>query len=147
MPTDRQTEANNTTVVWTDRQTDGRYQAHYLPALCSIINIVRPKVQTFTYDIPRNVSLPPTDCIVLYCIVLYCIVLYCIVLYCIVLYCIVLYCIQGLHQWLEDGTKKYGDIWGYMEGPRPTIVLSDAEMLKQVYIKEFSKIHSRKVLM
>ena len=46
---------------------------------------------------------------------------------------------------MDDNTEKYGHVWGYMEGVRPTIVLSDVEMMKQIYIKEFSKFYSRKV--
>ena len=46
---------------------------------------------------------------------------------------------------MDDNTEKYGHVWGYMEGVRPTLVLSDVEMMKQIYIKEFSKFYSRKV--
>ena len=46
---------------------------------------------------------------------------------------------------MDDNTEKYGHVWGYMEGVRPTIVLSDVEMIKQIFIKEFSKFYSRKV--
>lgn len=42
-------------------------------------------------------------------------------------------------------TEKYGKVWGYYEGDKPTIVLSDVDMMKEIYIKEFSKFHSRKV--
>ena len=46
---------------------------------------------------------------------------------------------------MDEYTEKYGHVWGFMEGIRPTIVLSDVEMMKEIYIKEFSKFHSRKV--
>ena len=35
----------------------------------------------------------------------------------------------------------------YYEGPKPIIVTSDVELLQQVMIKEFSKFHSRKVIL
>ena len=46
---------------------------------------------------------------------------------------------------MDEYTEKYGHVWGYMEGIKPTIVLSDVEMMKEIYIKEFSKFHSSKV--
>ena len=46
---------------------------------------------------------------------------------------------------MDDNTAKYGHVWGYMEGLRPTIVVSDVEMMKEIYIKEFRKFYSRKV--
>ena len=52
---------------------------------------------------------------------------------------------QGLLNFVDDNTAKYGHVWGYMEGLRPTIVVSDVEMMKEIYIKEFRKFYSRKV--
>ena len=46
---------------------------------------------------------------------------------------------------LDHYTEKYGDVWGYYEGTKATVVISDVEMMKEIYIKEFSKFHSRKV--
>ena len=46
---------------------------------------------------------------------------------------------------IDQNTEKYGDVWGYYEGSRPTVVISDVEMMKEIYIKQFSKFYSRKV--
>ena len=50
---------------------------------------------------------------------------------------------QGLHPMLGYYTEKYGNVWGFYEGTKATV--SDVEMMKEIYIKEFSKFHSRKV--
>ncbi|XP_074642689.1 cytochrome P450 3A29-like [Tubulanus polymorphus] len=43
-----------------------------------------------------------------------------------------------------DWRQKYGNVFGYYEGPVPVIVTSDLEILKQVFVKKFSNFHSRK---
>ena len=56
-----------------------------------------------------------------------------------------LYFIQGFLPMLDHYTEKYGDVWGYYEGATPTYVISDVEIMKEIYIKQFSNFHSRKV--
>ena len=55
------------------------------------------------------------------------------------------FCLQGPLHFVDQNTAKYGDVWGYYEGSRPTVVISDVEMMKEIYIKQFSKFYSRKV--
>jgi len=40
-------------------------------------------------------------------------------------------------------TAEYGPIYGIFEGTRPIYVVSDVDFLQEVYIKQFSKFHSR----
>ncbi|CAF1580202.1 unnamed protein product, partial [Adineta ricciae] len=46
----------------------------------------------------------------------------------------------SIHEW----TKKYGRIYGYYEGHTPIIVVSDPDVLQDVFIKSFSNFHSRR---
>ena len=45
-----------------------------------------------------------------------------------------------LNQW----TRKYGRIFGYFEGHTPILVVSDPDVLQDVFIKSFSNFHSRR---
>ncbi|XP_064630991.1 cytochrome P450 3A9-like isoform X2 [Lineus longissimus] len=45
----------------------------------------------------------------------------------------------------QKWTKQYGKTFGYYEGPVPIIVSSDLEFLKQVFVKQFSNFHARKL--
>ena len=41
--------------------------------------------------------------------------------------------------------KKYGKRFGYYEGPKPILVTSEPEFIKEVFVRQFSKFHARKV--
>ena len=58
---------------------------------------------------------------------------------------VTIYFFQGALLMIDQNTEKYGDVWGYYEGSRPTVVISNVEMMKEIYIKQFSKFYSRKV--
>lgn len=45
-----------------------------------------------------------------------------------------------IHQW----TKKYGHIFGYFEGHTPVLVISDPNILQDVFIKSFFNFHSHR---
>jgi cytochrome P450 len=47
---------------------------------------------------------------------------------------------------LQEWTRRYGSIYGLYEGTRPLYVVSDVEFLHEVFIKQFSSFHSRRVL-
>ncbi|CAF0951063.1 unnamed protein product [Adineta ricciae] len=47
----------------------------------------------------------------------------------------------SIHEW----TKKYGRIYGYYEGHTPVLVVSDPDVLQDVFIKSFSNFHSRRL--
>lgn len=46
----------------------------------------------------------------------------------------------SLRQW----TQQYGRIFGYFEGHKPTLVISDPDILQDIFIKSFSNFHSRR---
>ncbi|XP_013415692.1 cytochrome P450 3A29 [Lingula anatina] len=50
-----------------------------------------------------------------------------------------------LYQRYREWTKQYGKVYGYYEGSTPVLVTSDLEILKQVFIKQFSNFHGRKL--
>jgi cytochrome P450 len=45
-----------------------------------------------------------------------------------------------LHKW----TEQYGQIYGYFEGHTPILVVSDPDILQDIFIKSFSNFHSRR---
>ena len=45
-----------------------------------------------------------------------------------------------LHEW----TRKYGRVFGFFEGTTPILVVSDPDILQEVFIKSFSNFHSRR---
>lgn len=47
--------------------------------------------------------------------------------------------------WIKEGTKKYGKIWGYYEGPKPILVISDLECVQDVFVKHFASFHGRRL--
>lgn len=49
----------------------------------------------------------------------------------------------GLHKTLLAYFKQYGRVYKMALGRKPTIVISDPEMVKQVTVKEFSKFRNR----
>ncbi|CAF2955596.1 unnamed protein product [Rotaria sp. Silwood2] len=46
----------------------------------------------------------------------------------------------SITQW----TEKYGRIFGYFEGHTPILVISDPDLLQDIFIKSFSNFHSRR---
>ncbi|CAF5047433.1 unnamed protein product, partial [Rotaria sp. Silwood1] len=42
-------------------------------------------------------------------------------------------------------TRQYGSIYGLFEGTRPLYIVSDVEFLQEVFIKQFSAFHSRRL--
>ncbi len=48
----------------------------------------------------------------------------------------------SIKQWSE----KYGPIFGYFEGHTPILVVSDPDILQDIFIKSFSNFHSRRAL-
>ena len=46
---------------------------------------------------------------------------------------------------LETWTRQFGSIYGLFEGTRPLYVVSDVEFLNEVFIKQFSLFHSRRL--
>lgn len=47
---------------------------------------------------------------------------------------------MSIHNW----TKQFGRIYGYFEGHTPVLVISDPNILNQIFLKYFSKFHSRR---
>ncbi|XP_041369842.1 cytochrome P450 3A24-like [Gigantopelta aegis] len=52
---------------------------------------------------------------------------------------------MGFHKIYQVWNKMYGKTFGYFEGPSPVLVTSDEKILHQVFVKQFSKFHARKV--
>jgi cytochrome P450 len=46
---------------------------------------------------------------------------------------------------IQKWTEKYGRIFGYFEGHTPILVISDPDILQDVFIKSFSNFHSRRL--
>ncbi|XP_041355353.1 cytochrome P450 3A15-like [Gigantopelta aegis] len=43
----------------------------------------------------------------------------------------------------QEWTKQYGKVFGYYEGLRPSIVVSDPEIIKEILVKQFDKFYIR----
>ena len=50
---------------------------------------------------------------------------------------------EGMHNMLWEYTKTYGRVFKMAFGRRPTVVITDPDMIKQVTIKEFPKFQNR----
>ena len=51
-----------------------------------------------------------------------------------------------LHLQIDEYYKKYGDVFGvYLLGSLPTLAVSDLDMVKQVFVKDFQAFHDRPV--
>src|SRR4051794_29799224 len=48
---------------------------------------------------------------------------------------------RGISFAITQWTKKYGHIFGYFEGHTPVLVVSDPDILQEVFIKSFSNFH------
>jgi cytochrome P450 len=51
---------------------------------------------------------------------------------------------RGTSAAIKQWTDKYGHIFGYFEGHTPILVVSDPDVLQDVFVKSFSKFHSRR---
>ena len=49
----------------------------------------------------------------------------------------------GLHLMHLDYFKKYGKVFGICLGGRPSLVVGDPELLKQIMVKDFPSFHNR----
>jgi len=47
---------------------------------------------------------------------------------------------------IKQWTEKYGRIFGFFEGHTPILVISDPDILQDIFIKNFSIFHSRRAL-
>jgi cytochrome P450 len=47
---------------------------------------------------------------------------------------------------IKQWTEKYGRVFGYFEGHTPILVISDPDILQDIFIKSFSNFHSRRGL-
>ena len=45
---------------------------------------------------------------------------------------------------IRNWTSQFGRIYGYFEGHTPILVISDPDILHQIFIRHFSKFHSRR---
>lgn len=45
---------------------------------------------------------------------------------------------------LQEWTSKYGPVFCYFEGHTPILVISEPDVLQDVFVKSFSKFHSRR---
>ena len=45
---------------------------------------------------------------------------------------------------IRNWSEQYGRIYGYFEGHTPVLVVSDPDILDEIFIKHFSKFHSRR---
>ncbi|CAF3979492.1 unnamed protein product [Adineta steineri] len=54
---------------------------------------------------------------------------------------------ESYHRQLQFWTKQYGKIYGIYEGTHPVFVVSDPDFLQDVFIKQFSNFHARKITM
>ena len=50
---------------------------------------------------------------------------------------------NGLHLLCEDYVKKYGKVFAICLGSRPTLVVAEPEMVKQIMTKDFAKFRNR----
>jgi cytochrome P450 len=51
---------------------------------------------------------------------------------------------RGQSNAIKHWTNEYGHIFGYFEGHTPILVISDPDVLQDVFIKSFSKFYSRR---
>jgi cytochrome P450 family 3 subfamily A len=41
--------------------------------------------------------------------------------------------------------KKYGKVFGYFDGPIPNLVITDVDMIKAMFVKDFDHFADRRV--
>ncbi|CAF2821264.1 unnamed protein product [Rotaria sp. Silwood2] len=52
---------------------------------------------------------------------------------------------KSVSRQLQEWTRQYGSIYGLFAGTTPMYVVSDVDFLQEVYIKQFSSFHSRRL--
>ncbi|EFP13149.1 CRE-CYP-13A6 protein [Caenorhabditis remanei] len=45
----------------------------------------------------------------------------------------------------REWTKQYGPVWGFTEGPQQTMVISEPEMVNEIFNKQFDNFYGRKL--
>ena len=50
-----------------------------------------------------------------------------------------------VHSLIDSYYKKYGKVFGFYFNSRPTVVIGDPDMVKQILVKDFAKFHDREV--
>jgi len=58
-------------------------------------------------------------------------------------HCKDLWSAKSFSKLMQQWTRQYGSVYGIFEGTRPMYIVSDADFLEEVYIKQFSSFHSR----
>ncbi|CAF1041423.1 unnamed protein product [Adineta steineri] len=56
-----------------------------------------------------------------------------------------LWSVKSFSKKLQEWTRQYGSIYGLYAGTTPMYVVSDVDFLEEVYIKQFSSFHSRRL--
>jgi cytochrome P450 len=57
----------------------------------------------------------------------------------------VLWSAKSFSKQLQQWTREYGSIYGLFAGTQPMYIVSDVDFLQEVYIKQFSSFHSRRL--
>ncbi len=52
---------------------------------------------------------------------------------------------QNLPQYDQELMTKYGKVVGYFDGPCPNLLVTDTEIIKSVFVKDFDHFINRKV--
>ena len=53
--------------------------------------------------------------------------------------------VNDRHSVMQQMANKYGDFWGYYEGPTPVLVTSNLEAVERINIKQFSEFQGHSV--
>ena len=52
---------------------------------------------------------------------------------------------QCLPQYDRDLMKKYGKVMGYFDGRHPNLWITDADLIRSIYVKDFDHFVNRRV--